>query len=278
MATFGYSATPTAGNIYNASNNLAASYVGAFPSPGGYVTKISVYVGGYTTGGAAYLCLWDGGGNLLTAQGGVTIPTSPAWMSYTIAGQGFYVASGTGLFIGTQLNPADQGLYVNYDSNGAYKWDFGVNGTAYPGTIGTHTQYTSQAIGAYITYTSLTTPTISGTSPTVAVPGQSLTITGTGFLHASGATIGGVAVDSFTVNSDTQITCTVDASTAGGTQTLAVTNPAGTGNYTLTVGGVIRIWNGSAWGQAVVKVRNGSAWVVASGVKVWNGSAWVEAS
>lgn len=39
-------------------------------------------------------------------------------------------------------------------------------------------------------------------------------------------------------------------------------------------GGLIKVWNGSAWVEKPVKVWNGSAWVQKP-VKVWNGSSWV---
>ena len=43
---------------------------------------------------------------------------------------------------------------------------------------------------------------------------------------------------------------------------------------TAAAGGLMKVWNGSAWVEKPVKVWTGSAWV-AKPVKVWNGSAWV---
>lgn len=39
-------------------------------------------------------------------------------------------------------------------------------------------------------------------------------------------------------------------------------------------GGLLKVWNGSAWAEKPVKVWNGSAWQTKPG-KIWNGSAWV---
>lgn len=38
-------------------------------------------------------------------------------------------------------------------------------------------------------------------------------------------------------------------------------------------GGVINVWNGSAWVKGTVKVWNGSAWATAQ-ARVWDGSSW----
>jgi hypothetical protein len=38
-------------------------------------------------------------------------------------------------------------------------------------------------------------------------------------------------------------------------------------------GGVVRVWNGTAWVSVVPKVWNGSAWVTAQ-ARVWNGTEW----
>lgn len=59
--------------------------------------------------------------------------------------------------------------------------------------------------------------------------GKAVTITGTNFLTATGATIGGSAVGSFTVVNDTTITCTTPSSLSGGAKDVVVTNPAGSG-------------------------------------------------
>jgi uncharacterized repeat protein (TIGR03803 family) len=54
-------------------------------------------------------------------------------------------------------------------------------------------------------------PTISGFTPTSGPVGTAVTITGTGLMQTTKVTFGGVAVTTFTVNSDTQVTADVPA-------------------------------------------------------------------
>ncbi|WP_423062806.1 IPT/TIG domain-containing protein [Candidiatus Paracoxiella cheracis] len=61
--------------------------------------------------------------------------------------------------------------------------------------------------------------------------GTAVTITGTGFTGATGATFDGVAATDFTVVNDTTITCTTPAHAAGSVN-LAVTGPGGSGTLT----------------------------------------------
>lgn len=67
-------------------------------------------------------------------------------------------------------------------------------------------------------------PTISGFSPGSGIIGSSVVVTGTNFTSASAVKFNGVGA-SFTINSSTQITATVPATTSG---PIAVTNPGGT--------------------------------------------------
>lgn len=63
------------------------------------------------------------------------------------------------------------------------------------------------------------------------------------------------------------------------TYTVAAVNSIGTGATTsvstTTIGGIVRIWNGTNWTTqtALPKVWNGSIWVTAN-ARVWNGSTW----
>lgn len=72
-------------------------------------------------------------------------------------------------------------------------------------------------------------PTVSSISPSSGPlsGGASVTITGTSFTGATGVTIGGAAATSVTVVSDTSITCTTPAHSAG-TASVLVTTPDGT--------------------------------------------------
>lgn len=62
----------------------------------------------------------------------------------------------------------------------------------------------------------------------VEAGGAAVSITGTGFTHATGATIGGAAVTSFVVVSDTEITGVAPAGTAGAVN-VVVASPFGNG-------------------------------------------------
>jgi hypothetical protein len=82
-----------------------------------------------------------------------------------------------------------------------------------------------------------------------------------------GTTIGGTFNDT-TVAPSTAYTYTVTASTAVGS--------SGDASVSATsLGGIVRVWNGTNWTTqvALVKVWNGSAWVTAQ-ARVWNGSEW----
>jgi len=69
-------------------------------------------------------------------------------------------------------------------------------------------------------------PVISSFSPTEAVPGTAVTITGSNFTEATAVTFGGTSAQSFSVHSDTQITAVVGAHTSGA---IGVTTPVATG-------------------------------------------------
>ena len=80
-------------------------------------------------------------------------------------------------------------------------------------------------------------PTFSNILPTsgTTAGGTSVTITGTGFTGATSVTFGGTAATSFTVVSNTSITATTPAGTAGAAS-IVITTPGGTatGTYTYT--------------------------------------------
>jgi hypothetical protein len=80
-----------------------------------------------------------------------------------------------------------------------------------------------------LTATILFAPTISSVSPSTGSPagGTTITITGTEFAHVREVTIGAASVP-FTVTSETSITATAPAGSAGASVPLAVTTAAGT--------------------------------------------------
>ncbi len=83
----------------------------------------------------------------------------------------------------------------------------------------------------FATRPAYTTPTVTALSPASGptTGGDALTLTGTGFAGTPGVTVGGVAATSIVVVSDTQITATAPAGSAGA-RDVAVTTIAGTGS------------------------------------------------
>lgn len=83
---------------------------------------------------------------------------------------------------------------------------------------------------------SLPIPTISAFTPNLGCTGTVVEITGTNFILVSAVTIGGSVVNSFTVNSPTQITAYVGAGTTGAASigAVTVTTPGGTATSTGT--------------------------------------------
>ncbi len=79
------------------------------------------------------------------------------------------------------------------------------------------------------------TPTVQSFTPTSGIAGTEVTIAGTHFTGATGASFGGVAASSFTVDSDVQVRATVAAGAVTGP--VRVTTPEGTGvsasNFTI---------------------------------------------
>src|SRR5581483_4364617 len=148
--------------------------------------------------------------------------------SVTITGTGFLTATGVS-FGGTSA----AGFSVDSDTQ--------ITATSPVKTAGqvhvqvTNSTGTSTASGSdHFTFD--TAPTVTAVSPSAgpAAGGTSVTITGTGFLTVSGAAgveFGGVDATSYTVDSDTQITATTPAASAG---TVDVTVTSGNGTSSAT--------------------------------------------
>ncbi len=95
-------------------------------------------------------------------------------------------------------------------------------------------------------------PIVTGFSPTGGPAGTSITITGSRFTTANAVTIGGAAVSSFNVVSDTSITAIVGSGASG---SVVVTNAFGTGSkpgFTFGPAPVITSFSPTAAGQGVI--------------------------
>ena len=103
------------------------------------------------------------------------------------------------------LGPGTSGFYTSYNPN-----------SSNPGLVQTLTSSCATSlIGLAVTYVNSSSGPSSG--------GTNITISGTEFTGASGATVGGAACTNFAVTSDSTITCTTPAGTPG-TASVVVTN------------------------------------------------------
>jgi hypothetical protein len=135
----------------------------------------------------------------------------------------------------------------------------------------------------HFTYTAAAAPVVTGVSPNTGSTGggTAVTVSGTGFIGASGVTFGGVAA-AYTVNSDTSITATAPPEAAGVVD-VQVTTPSGTSavvsadHFTYTAAAAPAVTgvtpaSGSAAGGSVVAVL-GSGFTGASAVSFGTAAA-----
>jgi len=102
------------------------------------------------------------------------------------------------------------------------------NGTSYTFTVtATNDVGTGTASDPSNSVVPAAAPSIVGFSPSSGGAGTSVTITGANFTGATVVTFHGTAAQSFSVDSDTQVTAVVAAGSTSGT--IAVTTPSGTG-------------------------------------------------
>ncbi|WP_199228409.1 putative Ig domain-containing protein [Caulobacter sp. D4A] len=143
----------------------------------------------------------------------------------TITGTGFAAAAGTGAVkfgaaTATYTINSNTQITATSPANSAGTYDITVT------TVGG-----TSATSASDQYTYVAAPTVTSVSPTAGPTGggTSVTITGTGFAAAAGtgAVKFGAANATYTINSNTQITATSPANSAG-TYDITVTTPGGT--------------------------------------------------
>lgn len=246
MAVYGNNALPGSGFFHDDSGN--SQYCSEFGSwPGGIVNDINIYVAGDGASVVVQYAIWDHGNHLLWSSAGHSIGSGTqtihgqAWQSN---GVGIYIAPTTSLKLGFQT---DDHVVWTFESTGTVQFNRGVTGPQ--DFVVDGTESSGGSFGAYIDYTPISVPNVTGVSPSVGTTGTSLSITGSGFTGTTGVTINGASA-SFTVVDDGHITATVPAGATPGTGTIVVTNPAGSGSIAFTVG---QVKYGTGTGAASIK-------------------------
>lgn len=274
--------TPTFGFVSTGSHmQVAMNFTTTQP---GLYTSVSFWAAGSSTL-TIHGVIWSSGGSVLafgpgqsTSGGHASGTGASTWYTDTFSTP-LYIASGTNIWIGWQANSA---ATVDFAFNGNdhspdSKWNTASGSTGQAFSAGSTSATYTGAVAAYATYTPYVTPSISGFSPTVAAPGNTITISGSGFTGVSSVAFNGTSA-SYAFVSDTSITATVPSGATAGP--ISVTNPAGTGTSSTNfqpgqiwygtgaaVNAVVAVWYGT--GSGVAKVAG--IWVPnGAGVKrVW---------
>lgn len=236
---FGNNTTPSTGFFFDdrGNNQLGSA---SFPSfPGGYVTKIWIYVAGDGGSATVKYAIWTTGGTLLWNSAGHSIASGSraiggqAWQSNGVTGSGgqpgFKINPGTNLRLGIWTSGS---VVWTYESSGGVTWDSGH------ADVGSYTADGSDGagdFGVYLEYIPVSAPTLTSATPNVGAAGDTIALVGTQFTYATAVTIGGASA-SFTVVDDSHITATVPAGATPGVGTVVVTNDFGSASLPFTVG------------------------------------------
>lgn len=167
--------------------------------------------------------------NVRVASNGATTPFSLTAFGQ-FCGSGNYNASSAFSLSGFPLAAGASCTASGNQRGSAGIYQFVTNAPTSTGTATTAATLTGLAATSN-TITVYGTPTISNITPNSGplAGGQSVTLTGTNFTDATAVTIDGVVATDITVVSATRITATTPAGTSGGTKSVAVTAPGGTG-------------------------------------------------
>jgi hypothetical protein len=176
----------------------------------------------------------------------------------------------------------DPGLRVHNSYTTSFTDSIGNGATAYYVIYA----YNAAGVSAAVTSNTVTTPSLpsqpssltanTGTFGTIglswsASSGSGYTVTYT--IARGGTTLGTTTSTSYndtTVAPSTAYTYTVTPSTDVGSGTAASVSAT-------SLGGVVRVWNGTSWVSIVPQVWNGTSWVSAQ-ARVWNGTTWAYCS
>ena len=197
-----------------------------------------------------------------------TFSTTIGGTSVTITGTGFTGA--TAVNFGTT---AVTSFTIDSDTQITATSPAGSAGTVDITVMG---PYGTSATSSADTFTYAENPTVTGISPTFGptTGGTSVTITGTGFTGATAVNFGTTAVTSFTIDSDTQITATSPAGSAG-TVDITVNNPyyvsatSSADQYVYMLGGVHNLNSGLIYPTiqgAIDAATAGDTLIVDSGI------------
>ncbi|MFT4252288.1 MAG: IPT/TIG domain-containing protein, partial [Caulobacter sp.] len=161
----------------------------------------------------------------------VTLPSSTGnvGVAYNTGAAAVTMSGGTGPYSNFSATGLPSGLSMN--TSGVISGTPTAATTATVTVTATDSSNTAYTGSAQATLTISALPTVTSISPTSGptAGGTTVVITGSGFstANATGAVLFGAATATYTINSNTQITATSPAQTAG-TYNVTVTNPNGT--------------------------------------------------
>lgn len=214
----------------------------------------------YFQGGTGYYLEWI---DPLTVSG-VSPSTGVAGQSVTISGAGFVGGSITSV----TFNGISASFTVNNDGS--------ITATV-PGGYTSGTLQVNSDHGTGTTTFTEGPPTLTGVSPSIAGPGQSVTLTGSNFANSTvaGVSFNGTAATTFSVVNDTTLTATVPSGASTGN--ITVTTNHGSASIAFTVSSAHLTRSGSEVSSQGVYLTRSGAQSQAQGVLRYLNGVWVNA-